>query len=454
VLRNFCTWTIALALPGITAPRHAIASFLCAALLTCAGACLAAQNAAIPTAPLREIHADGLKTLPEPQVLTLSGLSVGAQTGREDMQVAADKLVQSGLFAKVRYNFQTRIDGLVVTFHVEEAERMPVYFDNLPWFADGELNESIRVKLPFYDGKLPGRGAVVDEAAEAVSELLAAHGLQAAIQHEVVANPGGDGSVQQFRIEGAPLRIARVEFSDPALNASHTIQQALADVVGKPYSRTTVDLFLVEQVKPIFQQKGFLRAKLGPPEVRLTGNPNQKLPEHIPIYIPLNPGAVYHWKAVDWSGNTVVAAEALTRALPLKPGDVADGMAIEDGWEKARDEYGRLGYLQMKIDPAPVFDDQAHTVAYTVRIEEGKPYRFGKMVLTGLSPAAEKRLRESWPIPPGELFDRAKYEQFLITLETHKEEVFRQLPLHYDEVGHWLQPDEAKGTVDVLLDFK
>ena len=31
---------------------------------------------------------------------------------------------------------------------------------------------------------------------------------------------------------------------------------------------------------------------------------------------------------------------------------------------------------------------------------------------------------------------------------------FRDLPLHYDEVGHWLQPDETKQTVDVLLDFK
>jgi hypothetical protein len=28
------------------------------------------------------------------------------------------------------------------------------------------------------------------------------------------------------------------------------------------------------------------------------------------------------------------------------------------------------------------------------------------------------------------------------------------LPVHYDSVGHWLQTDAGKGTVDVLLDFK
>jgi hypothetical protein len=26
--------------------------------------------------------------------------------------------------------------------------------------------------------------------------------------------------------------------------------------------------------------------------------------------------------------------------------------------------------------------------------------------------------------------------------------------VHYDTVGHWLQPDAARNTVDVLLDFK
>jgi len=40
----------------------------------------------------------------------------------------------------------------------------------------------------------------------------------------------------------------------------------------------TIDLFLSEAIKPIYLQQGFLRAKLGPPEVRLTGDPNQSCP--------------------------------------------------------------------------------------------------------------------------------------------------------------------------------
>src|ERR1700738_630065 len=413
-----------------------------------------AQNGTVATAPLREIRAEGLKSLPEPQVVALSGHQTGTQVGKDDLQTAADKLVQTGLFAKVKYNFQSRTDGLLVIFHVDEAPRVPAYFDNLPWFGDRELTDAIRAKLPFYDGTLPEAGGVVDQAAEIVGQFLVTHGLQAAVEHQVVPNPIGDGSVQQFHMNAEALRIAGIEFSDPALNSSQTVRQQLPELLGKPYSRTAIDMFLTEQIRPTFLQKGFLRAKLGPPEVRLTGNPNKKLPEQIPVYVPVNPGAVYHWKGVEWSGNNVLSSVTLTNDVALKSGDVADGMAIEAAWDAVGAENGRRGYMQAKVEATATYDDAAHTVSYRARINEGKPFRFGSMVITGLSVNAERRLRDAWPIPQGQLFDKAKFEEFLTKLQAHSTEIFKDLPLHYDEVGHWLQSDDAKGTVDVLLDFK
>src|SRR6267378_1726042 len=295
---------------------------LAAAFVVSAQAQIAPAPAA--TAPLREIRAEGLKSVSEPQVGALSGLQIGTEVGKDALQAAADKLVQSGLFAKVKYNFQSRTDGLVLTFRVEEAPRIPAYFDNLPWFADSELNDAIRAKLPFYDGTLPEAGAVVDQAAEAVGQFLVAHGLQAAIEHQVAANPLGDGSVQQFKINAEALHIAGVEFGDPALNSSPAVRQELPALLGKPYSRTAIDMFLTEQIRPTFLQKGFLRVKLGPPEVRLSGNPNKKLPEQIPVFVPIALGAVYHFKGVEWSGNNVLSTITLTNSVGLKSGDIAD----------------------------------------------------------------------------------------------------------------------------------
>lgn len=412
-----------------------------------------AQTPGTATAPLREVRVDGQRHLSEAQIVGLTGLIAGSQVGRSDLQVGADNLAKTGLFDKVSYNFETRT-GVIVTYHVEESPRIPAYFDNIPWFADSELSDAIRKKLSYFDGTLPQAGGAVEQAAEAVKELIASHGLQVTLEHQVTGNPTGDGTVQLFKVEGPALRIEKLEFGDTSLLASKAVQLHLAEIVGKPYSRMAIDLFLTEAIRPVYLRKGRLHPKLGPPEIRLTGNPNQKLPEQIPVFVPSDPGPVYHWKEAHWAGNVTVSEFTLNGNLGLKPGDVADGMQIEAGWDRVREEFGHHGYLDARVDPVPSFDESAQTVSYSVTIHEGPQYRFGKMVLTGLSPAAEKKLLAAWPIPQGEIFDKTKYEEVLTKLQLHQEQIFGELPLHYETVGHWLQPDASTGTVDVLLDFK
>jgi outer membrane protein assembly factor BamA len=413
-----------------------------------------AQTPAPATAILHEIRTTGLKGLPEDQIVALSQLAKNSQVGKTDLQAAADHLLQTGLFSKVNYSFKTVGDAVTVTFQLEEATRVPVYFDNLPWFSDGELADAIRKKISFFDGTLPEGGAVVDQASDVVKELLASRQLNVSVEHDLIPNPLGEGNVHNFHADGGSFFIASVQFSDPSLASSHTVQQQLSDVVGKPYSRMTIDLFLSEQVRPLYLKQGFLRVKLGPPEVRLTGNPNQKLPDQIPVFVPIATDGIYRWNGVQWSGNSVLSSITLSNEFGLKPGDVADGMKIEAGWDNAREEYGHLGYLDAKIDPVVSYDDQAHTVSYAAKINEGTQYRFNEMVLTGISLAAERKLRQMWPTAAGAVFDKTLFEQFLIKLQSHPAEIFGDLPLHYESVGHWLRTDPDKHTVDVLLDFK
>jgi outer membrane protein assembly factor BamA len=235
---------------------------------------------------------------------------------------------------------------------VEESPRLPVYFDNIPWFADSELADAIRKTFPYFDGTLPEGGAAVDRASDAVKGLLSSRGLQAAVAHAVIPNPAADGSVQEFRIEGASVQIATLEFSDPSLLESKAVQQHLSEIRGKAYSRMSIDLFLTEAIRPVYLQQGYLRVKLGPPEVRLTGNPNQKFPSKIPVYVPVVPGAVFRWKEVHWTGNTLLSEFTLSNLLGMKSGDIANGMQMEDGWDRIREQYGHNGYLEPSSIPS------------------------------------------------------------------------------------------------------
>jgi len=76
------------------------------------------------------------------------------------------------------------------------------------------------------------------------------------------------------------------------------------------------------------------------------------------------------------------------------------------------------------------------------------------MILTGISPAAERKLHAAWPIGRRVTSStKQKFEELLAKLQTHQEQVFGELPLHYENVGHWLQTDASKGTVDDAFGF-
>jgi outer membrane protein insertion porin family len=421
------------------------------ALLTCsAGSTIHAQ-----TAKLQEVRVEGLKHLTQEQVVYLTGLNTGSQVGRKDFQDAADALVRTGLFAKVTYKFDTHNDNVVVTYQVEENPRLPVSYDNFPWYSDSELDDAVRKVLPFYDGHLPQAGEVVDRATGALKTFVSARDPHIEITHQVVLSPLSDGSEQQFSVEGPVPKIASLEFSDPKLSQEPAVRAHLSDILDHAYSRLTIDLFLAEQIRPIYLQQGFLQAKIGPSEVRLSGNPtNQKLTEAIPVYVPCAPGSVYKWKGVEWKGNAAISTITLTNTLGMKAGDVANGQALEGGWERVREEYGQRGYLEAKVTPAPVYDDAAHTIAYEVTIVEGVQYRFGQMTISGMSLAGERMIQQAWSMKPGDLFDKKVFEDFLFRLESHREAIFKEMPVHYNTVGHFLQTDAEKGTVEVLLDFK
>jgi outer membrane protein assembly factor BamA len=172
------------------------------------------------------------------------------------------------------------------------------------------------------------------------------------------------------------------------------------------------------------------------------------------VFVPIAAGDVYKLGELQWSGNNVISSIALDSYFGLKPGAVADGMEVEAALERIREEYGRRGYLDAAVQPVTSFNEAAHTVSYRIGITEGAQYHMGGWVITGVSTNGEARVRSTFPIASGDVFDKLKYEDFLTKLQTHSNEIFGDLPVHYDSVGHWLRPDTVKETVDVLLDFK
>ena len=378
-----------------------------------------------------------------------SGLQPGKPITRDELQLAADRLARLGLFTDVQYKFSSGPGGLAVEYQLADLPTVPVTFDNFPKFSDEELTTALKNAVTLFDGTAPENGTILSTMTNAIEELIATRGLHANVTHSVVAGPGG-GHVQQFRIDGDVLRVADVQFSDSLARRSPAIQQGLTQLIGKPFSRNAIEQFEFEQVRPVYLTQAFLRVKFGPPEARFEGDPTKPLPDKVFVIAPVDPGPAYTWAGVEWTGNAVISSAELDKLVELKAGEIADGVRMEAGWNRILDAYGSQGYIDAKVTPTPHFDDKAAHVSYTVSITEGPQYHMGELVLTGLSTEGERRIRASWQIPKGAVFNRGVYDEFL---DRGAKEAFSGLPFHYDKIGRFLQTN-PNGTVDVLMDFQ
>jgi outer membrane protein assembly factor BamA len=426
--------------------------FCAIAVFFCVSPSLAQKSpSAAGTAKLVSVQITGSRRFTSEQIAASISMKAGDTITHESLQAAADRLAQLGSFATVQYRFTSVESGLKVEYQVTDAPAVPVSFDNFPWFTDDELDAAVKTSVVLFDGAAPEAGQILDAMSKALETLIATRGVHAAVSHTLVNVAGSEQRIQLFRIEGPVLKIQSVEFSDALAKNDRAIQQNLANLLGKPFSRSTFNLFEYEQVRPVYLAHAFLGVKFGRPLPRFAGNPNQPLPDAVVVLAPINPGPAYVWGGATWTGNRAIPSEELAKLVELKPGETADGIKLEETWQHVRDAYGRRGYLDLAVNPVPLFDDNSARVSYSVSITEGQQYHMGNLVLTGLSYEGERRIRAAWRISSGAVFDKNFYEEFLTS---GTKQAFQGFPVHYEKIGHFLQQDPATGKVDVMLDFQ
>lgn len=431
-------------------------AFLAITVLLAAACPLAlAQSAPSSDAQAKLLSVDvtGSRLYSSAQVLAVSGMKLGSPVSHATIQAGADRLAASGLFASVRYRYSTDEGGLHVAFDIQDAPTFPVLFDNFPWFSDGDLSKAIvQAGIPF-QGSVPASGSYLDSIAKTLEQTLATDKIQGTVSHQLTVMPGTDQKMVRFSVSGADVVIHEVTFGDALALNDRSMGNYIPDLVGKPFSQQTIERFDFEHLRPLYFKSGYLHVRFGAAQVH---PPNHQgfISKSVDITIPIEPGAVYTWAGADWTGNHAYTngdLDTLVKEEGLLPGQPADGMRIFELWQNLQTAYGHRGYLDAQIQEQEAFDETNHRAAYRVTISEGPQYHMGDLVLTGLSPESERRLRAAWRIPKGEVFDGTYYQSFL---NQGIPDLFKGTPTAQDKIGRYLQKNPGAGTVDVMIDFQ
>ena len=418
-------------------------------------ACLLVRAQATPVSfVVAEVHASGSHRYNDAQIAATAGLKPGDPVNRDQLQEIAEQLAQLGVFSRVNFRFTAKDNRATVNFELQDAAIVPVMFENFPWFTDQELSDEIRLAVPLFDGGAPRGGSLLDQITAALSAKLSSRGITANVEHTLVAQPSSDGEIMQFRQDGASFNIASVSLGDSVAQNSEKLHDRVSDLTGKTFSRSAIELFENEQVRPVYLSAGRIRVKFGSPVVQLRDGSGEHTLSAVGVQIPIEPGPVFRLSGATWTGNAAIDDAALSRLVAVKAGDVADGMRLDAGWQQIELEYGHRGYLDAKVTPVPQFADANGTVAYNVKIEEGPQYRMGELVITGLSVDSERALRNAWRLAPGQIFDKTYLDSMLAKLVKPTVAVFGEIPVHYAQMGHWLRPNPQTHVLDVLIDFQ
>ncbi|MBV8114432.1 MAG: hypothetical protein JO300_06790, partial [Silvibacterium sp.] len=178
-----------------------VSSFFCLLLLAPA---LTAQKYDI-----QKISFTGYPAATQAELMTVAGLQSGVPLGQPEIQAAAHKISETGLFSNVQFAF----DGAELKFTLQPADgAVPALFANFPWWDNKALTAAVAAKVPLFHGTVIPESGIQQQVTAALAALVAERGVQATITSQPHSDLGKLVGLE-FRIESPPIQIAEVRFA-------------------------------------------------------------------------------------------------------------------------------------------------------------------------------------------------------------------------------------------------
>jgi outer membrane protein insertion porin family len=358
------------------------------------------------------------------------------------------------------HTFPNGVVGKMVVYRMEERERVKIVD-----YRNGKGDPIKLIKRSDIDDKLREKNIEVrldsflDESAirrvkSVLDDLMTEKGFSnATIGHKVTPVAGGPKLVNvTFTIdEGPKMKIRKVDFIGNTAVSDGKLQRKLKEnkpkgilswITGGGTFKETAFEEDAARVVDYYQRKGYAKARIGQPEIKVIADSKDGDTRWIELRIPVNEGPRYRMGELAFDGNKIVPSTALATVYKMKPGDWYNRKDLYDGFKKTQEFYGRAGYMEWT--PAPMFkfsDDPdpieqaldaqvpdllkavpetdgtngsngggtgkaaAPIVNVTVQMNEGPQYFVNRITFTGNTTTRDNVIRREMRLVEGGVFD-------------------------------------------------
>ena len=380
------------------------------------------------------------------------------------------------------YVFSNGVVGKLVTYHIEERERVKIVNYEGSKAADRtKIDEQLRARgIEMRLDSFVDR-SVIRRIEGVVREMMAEQGFtNAEVTHTITPVAGGPKLVNvTFQVsEGPKLKIRDIEFVGNVAKSDRTLGRKMKEnktpnpfwgwiTRGGTYKEDKFEMD-ADLIQAYYREEGYVRAQIGNPEVRTLEDSQDGKTRYIELRIPVTEGPRYRLGEFTIDGNTVVRSEALRPLFELEKGEWYNEKKVRDGLVKAREMYGAGGYMEFTGFPDLKPNDEPEEnvpaalaappapgppiVDVTMRLQEGQQYFVNRITFVGNSTTRDNVIRREMRLVEGSVFNTEALKYSVRRL--NQLGYFEQINEQDQNAIKTQKTDGREGNVDVTLTLK
>jgi len=400
------------------------------------------------------IDVTGIKYLGKDQILSLTGLSVGdtITIPGEDLSAILKRIFLQRYFSDVGiYIDSLQKDTAFLRLNLVERPRVSRWdFEGIKSGEKADLNEKLKLR----------RGSELSEYAinsssEIIRKFYVEKGfLQTTVDVVQVQDTLIKNAVKvTFKVDRkSKVKVQKIRF----IGNENVKSSKLASAMKKTKDMRILNFFSTKKfnekeypndkklILQAYGERGYRDAKIVKDSIYYIKD------GRMGIDFKIDEGKRYYFRNITWTGNSLYSADQLNMILKIKKGDIYDVVSMEKRLFEAEEGnisklYRDNGYLFFNVSPVEV-KIEGDSVDVEMRMIEGKPATFSRIIINGNNITNEKIVRRQVMTKPGYLFSQTDLERSLRELASMG---------HFDPekimspTGYNIMPNYNASTVDV-----
>jgi outer membrane protein assembly factor BamA len=362
--------------------------------------------------PIEKITFNGYPAATDAELMTVAGLQAGVPLAQAEIQAAAQKLSNIGLFSKVQFAF----DGSELKFTLQPADgAVPALFANFPWWDNKTLAAAIAARVPLFHGNVIPESGMQQQITAALTTLVADKGVQATITSQPSSDSGKPVGVK-FQIDTPPVQVADVKFIGASPGLADLVSAIAKAAAGQQFNEAT-EATLQTALRAVYHRQGYLDfaiTKYARGEPQVAGGK-----VGVPLSATIVEGPQYRVAGLTLSGDVLMTQEEFAKRAKLHVGDVANEDLLRATLAEIAAPYKTRGYLRVSIEATPTFDRTAHfdrtgnSVSYSINVVPGPVFHMGKLTIVNLDDDKKALVLKYWTMHDGDVYDATYPPGFL-----------------------------------------